>query len=907
VLLAVLMLFMLSPAAPVSAGPFGGDPCRPADNPAPEAYGSGTDGMIKPPDHPNQKLQRTPVERLTYYDRYGTAGQTWYAVDMGCSDAMAMMGNALANTTFTLVRAIDRTTITVYQAAASESLLGWLKRTVDDVISGVGKTFNARYWSWVVILGAMWLAWWGLVRKRASKVTEGTIWMVAAMVGLIWLIARPADFTTLGTKVSEATSAAFNAALPQADTKGTTCIPAPNGRNPLASPDVDATTRNANGLWVALVCKPWLMGEFGTTDPNAKIVKDNADKLLWSQAVDMPETYGTAKVDLGDKADAYKDVAKNLKENYPGAYPVFQGKNWTSRVAVAFGALFAALVAGLLILVIAIALIVVKIAFLLLLVAGPIFLGIGIHPGIGRVIAIRWLELLLSMLLKQAALIGVLALLLWAYGLILGEGLPWGLQILLISLVTFAAFIYRKPFQHLFSAVGYSAVGAREKSEAQLDKSVVEARKSTVGAATAVLPGAAGYRLARGSKRDPADATALTDGSAGTAAERRAALAPADATAGADALAGKTRVGASAAAAGSGRPRAGAPPLNLPSRGGTTLGDAAARAAGVGGGTAVVAGAGDASSSGGGGKPTSWVAGRISGREGGSTAGSGKAVTSPGPRSLGAGSSSGGGRTSEGSASRPSSGGTGRTSGQAGTGGSPSGVGKPTSWAGRASGAGGSGGSAERTSEPRVRERASGDAGGAGSSAGGGSGRAGGGGFFGRRSARGETAGSGRSGGDSGNSGGGDLFGRRSAGGGSGTSGGGFFGGGSSGGGGSSSGGSSGGGAGDGSGGRGGSSGGNSGGSGRGWFGGSGNGGESNGGSGNGSGSRSGGSRSGGSRSGGPRSGGSGEPEVPKPRAGAGPGNRTPPPLWGRGSDAEPPIPFWLRPVDGAGERGRDD
>lgn len=499
-LILALFMFGLTPIA--SAGPFGGDPCRPSDSPAPEQYGAGADGMIKPPNYPDDKLKATPPSQLTYYDRYGTAGQSWYAVDMGCSDAMAMMGNALANTTFTLVRAIDRTTISVYQAAASESLLSWLKNTVDGVISQMGKTFNARYWSWVVILGAITLAWWGLVRKRASKVTEGVIWMVAAMVALIWLIARPADFTTLGTKVSGATSAAFNAALPQSDTKGSTCIPAPAppagqpAQPPAAQPD--ATTRNANGLWVALVCKPWLMGEFGTTDPNAKIVKDNADKLLASQAVDLPETYGQQKVDLAKKADAYKDVSKNVKENYSGSYALFQGKNWTSRLAVAFGGLFAALVAGLLILVIAIALIVVKIAFLLLLVAGPIFLGIGIHPGIGRVIAIRWLELLLSMLLKQAALIGVLSLLLWAYGLILGETLPWGLQILLIALVTCAAFVYRKPFQHLFSAVGYSAVGAREKSEAHLDKSVAEARKNTVGVAAAVVPGASGTGSAAG-------------------------------------------------------------------------------------------------------------------------------------------------------------------------------------------------------------------------------------------------------------------------------------------------------------------------------------------------------------------------------------------------------------------------
>jgi hypothetical protein len=721
-LMAAVFMVGLSPMA--GAGPFGGDPCRPADNPAPEGYGTGTDGMIKPPDYPSAKLQKTPVEQLTYYDRYGTAGQHWYAVDMGCADAMAMMGNALANTTFTLVRAIDRTTISVYQAAASESLLGWLKDTVDGVITDIGKTFNARYWSWVVILGAMWLAWWGLVRKRASKVTEGVIWMVAAMVALIWLVARPADFTTLGTKVSEATSAAFNAALPQSDSKGTSCIPPPEGRaDPVNAASVDATTRNANGLWVALVCKPWLMGQFGTTDPNAKVVKDNADKLLWSQAVDLPETHGGQKVDLAKKADAYKAVAGNVKEEHAGVYPLFQGKNWTSRLAVAFGGLFAALVAGLLILVIAIALIVVKIAFLLLLVAGPIFLGIGIHPGIGRVIAIRWLELLLSMLLKQAALIGVLSLLLWAYGLILGETLPWGLQILLIALVTGAAFIYRKPFQHLFSAVGYSAVGSREKSEAQLDKSVREARKSTTAVAGAVVPGAAGYRLARFGKSDgtgepgtAAGADGVTAG--GTTLDRRSGVAGAGegpSPEAAPVLAAKPRGGGVATAAAQGRSRRGAPPLNLPSRAGAsgdarTDGGAAPARAASGGGTSTGGG-----TSGGGGLAGAAAGGGSSG-SGGRAAGTGGGtarptswVSRPGGVANGGGSSSPGGSRGSGSGGSGSGGSGGGGSGDGnGAGGGASGGG----WFGGSGSGRSSGGSS--ASSGRGRGRGGGSGGGSG-------------------------------------------------------------------------------------------------------------------------------------------------------------------------------------------------
>ena len=64
----------------------------------------------------------------------------------------------------------------------------------------------------------------------------------------------------------------------------------------------------------------------------------------------------------------------------------------------------------------------------------------------------------------------MLSVLLYAYSLIMGTSdaaLPWALKILMIALVTVAVFIYRKPFQHLFSAVGYGVIGSRERAEAE--------------------------------------------------------------------------------------------------------------------------------------------------------------------------------------------------------------------------------------------------------------------------------------------------------------------------------------------------------------------------------------------------------------------------------------------------------
>jgi len=169
--------------------------------------------------------------------------------------------------------------------------------------------------------------------------------------------------------------------------------------------------------------------------------------------------------------------------------------------------------------------------------------------------------------------------------------LPWALKILMISLVTVAVFIYRKPFTHLFSAVGYGVIGSREQADASLARAGSTAARNTRDAATVGVPGFAAYRAARWARRNPAQAAGVaaqvatagaTAGTAGALAGAAAGGAPggqgaeagvAAAEAGQDA-AGDHSVSAGAGAAAMGRARAGVngapgrtpPPLDLPPR-----------------------------------------------------------------------------------------------------------------------------------------------------------------------------------------------------------------------------------------------------------------------------------------------------------------------------------------------------
>jgi hypothetical protein len=144
--------------------------------PAPESATGGLDALIRPPA---SAVRQT----ATLYDSYGMAGQSWSAYGLQCSDFASIIGNQVAGVVFTGAKALDRVTITVYQSAAGEGILAWLSGVVDRLITSLGNAIYFPFLAPVVIIGAIWLAWQGLIRKRASRTIEGTIWMVHRAAG----------------------------------------------------------------------------------------------------------------------------------------------------------------------------------------------------------------------------------------------------------------------------------------------------------------------------------------------------------------------------------------------------------------------------------------------------------------------------------------------------------------------------------------------------------------------------------------------------------------------------------------------------------------------------------------------------------------------------------------------------
>ncbi|MEU6999499.1 type IV secretion system protein [Nonomuraea sp. NPDC046570] len=691
----ILALPLVLPPSASAAAPI----CNLSGELAPQIVGTGMSGMLQPQGEPEGSPPAAQQQPITNYGRYGMAGQFWHTNELGCSDFAAVLGNTWANMIFDWAKAVDQLTITTYQAATTEGPLQAIKDVTDDI---VGNLASAMYWPYLrplVILGAIWLAWYGLIRKRATTTAEGVIWMVLAVTVAVWFFSRPGDFTGLGKVVTDKTGEVVNSAfsgLPGAG--GTSCLPTkgtPGEAKPggYGQPGVSGIAQNSDALWSTLVCKPWLMGQFGTADPNAPVVRDYASKLIDLQAVDRAEMAAGAQNLAGAQA-GYTEMANTLKGT--PIYPVFQGRDWSNRLGVAFLALMAAMIAGLLIFLVAVTLLVLKIAFLLLLILGPVFLLIGVHPGSGRIIAMRWVEMLVGTLLRQAVLALVLGLLVYGYALIISTAMPWGTQILFMALLTIAVFFYRRPFQHLFSSMNGHTLTTRMLGEA--------ASSPMLERAGGALPPIASYRVGRWSMRkaEPLIQAAAVGASMGAAAGAGAAVAQGRARGeeGATGTASGTRVpvqaaplntdtqGGKAGARPAPAQRTGAaPPLNLSGSGPRASGGSPA------GGSAP---AGTSGGSGGGARTSGW----FGGRSGGGWASRGG---SSGPRS----GASGGGTRSRGSGGGGSPGGGlfgGSSGSRNGSSGSRGGSGSSRSSGSSGSGSGSRGASAPRHADvPQAR------------------------------------------------------------------------------------------------------------------------------------------------------------------------------------------------------------
>ncbi|MFC7742618.1 hypothetical protein ACFQXA_19145 [Nocardiopsis composta] len=372
--------------------------------PYPEISGNGPDGELLPPQSRDvvagspDGLQ--PDQSL--YGQYGTSGLQWHVVRENC---MSKMGSSaittLTNTTWDLSKTINQSTITVYQAATSDGLLANFNRVVEDAVAELREGIWRPLLPTVFILGAVWLGWYGLIRKRVTLTIESAVWMVLATALGLWILVNPGQILGLGAQLVNSGGQLINTAVsrvPSAASVSSCPAGAPAVEKAEWESENDfAARKNSQMLWSTLLCQPWVAGQFGSGKLGALAEQEHGVALIGAQAFSRDELTrmeeegeDLTEARIEEKQEEYSRITEEIRGSYPEVAPIYEGNQQSHRFGVAVLALFSAVFAGGLILAGSVALIVLKIGFLLMMLLSPVFLLIGIHPGYGRSVLLRW-------------------------------------------------------------------------------------------------------------------------------------------------------------------------------------------------------------------------------------------------------------------------------------------------------------------------------------------------------------------------------------------------------------------------------------------------------------------------------------------------------------------------------------
>jgi hypothetical protein len=370
-------------AIAVAALALAASPATWADSSAP----SGLDGLMPPP--PGIQQGNTP----TLEERYPVVAYANFNVDAlstigsGFQDPTGTAANVLANwwasQLMVLVAAVGMLTIRLVEWTFGFDLAAGAGGPLSAVVGALHDHVYVPLLPVALALLAIGLTWQLLVRRRTMQGLQGAGWAVAALAAAAVYFAAPAQ--VLGAvdgftgDLSRALLASIGAADPGLATR--------SGNPSFSQGDpADAELRMfADRYWRTFVFEPWSVASLG--DPVSG--QRYGEELLAKQS-NLPSNFDADFGGASDQAKAW----------YSGRYGGY-------RLILVVLALVAVLIASVLCVVVAGTVLMAQLALLLLLMVAPLILLVGVHPGVGRRILVRLLELAAGALLIRGAVGGL--------------------------------------------------------------------------------------------------------------------------------------------------------------------------------------------------------------------------------------------------------------------------------------------------------------------------------------------------------------------------------------------------------------------------------------------------------------------------------------------------------------------
>lgn len=391
---------------------------------------------------------------------------------LSCRNLLATMEAPIANMIAAPAKFLILAGNALYGAAYGTSIseqtsvLYPIGNAINDLVTkpgGLRDTLFVPFIIPLILFGAIWLAYMGLVKRQTTLAWQSIIWMVAAIAAGTVFLAQP---TLLSSSLDYGVATiqqAINGAVLAGGNGDDMCDIDSAG-------DTNAVTRETQcTIWYSAIYAPWVTGQFGvglnsaeSSDPNSNtisiLVHDPRDFLdtttieYGSEQTVTPTNWAQLMLDrqvVTQRFDLSEVAYSQLSGDGSGVNSIWAGGSMsqvTAAVLMDFGALASTAV----IIVFSFMLLAYQLVMVTAVLLSPLFFLAGIVPGWGRRVLARYAELLVGVTVKRIITSLVLAVYLVFYKLIVGEGILI-IQILLVGVLAFFTLTYRSRFVNMLT------------------------------------------------------------------------------------------------------------------------------------------------------------------------------------------------------------------------------------------------------------------------------------------------------------------------------------------------------------------------------------------------------------------------------------------------------------------------
>lgn len=546
---------------------------------APESAWGGTSGMFSMgmgalAVDASKKLKGISLDTskpYTAYEKYGTAGTNWTfsresvegIQEYACFPVDKIIMNTAANSVFSVTEIIAGFSSWVYSFAIGHESFDRLINSVDNVLGngsdgGLIDSLYLNYLTPLILLGSLWLFWYAFVKRAISMATTGIAWMIISSIVSMGILYNASGIINFGNGIVQGIVSETTGAIGGVSANNKNNMPndvddlcaLPGSGNILSGKNSDKVQRVVScRIWEAFVYYPWATGQYGIPPTHGNIQgKDinttiklgpgNNKKMdmraaqLDAQTLDYTINFVKPADAPKKKAENYKKIEKHMttSEDAQAYVHSWVGNESMNRLSVSVFSVIASIGGTIVIMSISISMIVYQLGTIFLMLVAPLFLLLGIHPGFGRGIALKWAELLVESILKRIVLSIFLSVLIAIFMFLVSNtgNVGFAETIFLLVALSIAGMMYKGKFIELVSALNFGGTqtgmeGGKDKLKSRLLGTAGAAAGvvGSLGAASAAKDTATKLATAQGAGKKT---TALKGHMAATRASTRGAV-----------------------------------------------------------------------------------------------------------------------------------------------------------------------------------------------------------------------------------------------------------------------------------------------------------------------------------------------------------------------------------------------